>query len=94
MFVSGKLLLLLFLYKQAGFSADNVVTDTFSIIFSARFPVGQNLATVWTTKTPTSLYEMDSDFPDAIHKWFNEFKYFRYGRVGHGTTGHYTQVYI
>ncbi|XP_019866649.1 scoloptoxin SSD976 isoform X2 [Aethina tumida] len=58
----------------------------------SRFTVGQNIATTWTTKTPESWNDMRSDFPYAIGKWFDEAKYFRFGGVGGGVTGHYTQM--
>lgn len=58
----------------------------------ARFPVGQNIATTWTTKPPSTYADIDSDFPDAIRKWFNEYKLFNFGGVARGRTGHYTQV--
>ncbi|KAG5869712.1 hypothetical protein JTB14_014238 [Gonioctena quinquepunctata] len=58
-----------------------------------RFPVGQNIATTWTTKPPTSVYDTEPDFVDAIGKWFNEFKYFSFSGIGRGrATGHYTQM--
>ncbi|XP_074025750.1 venom allergen 5 2 [Leptinotarsa decemlineata] len=57
-----------------------------------RFTVGQNIATTWTTKPPSSAYDTEPDFADAIGKWFNEFKYFSFGGIGRGSTGHYTQM--
>lgn len=59
---------------------------------NSRFPVGQNIATTWTTKPPSSYADIDSDFPDAIYKWFNEYKFFNFGGIGRGKTGHYTQM--
>ncbi|XP_072388000.1 venom allergen 5 2-like [Diabrotica undecimpunctata] len=58
----------------------------------SRFPVGQNIATTWTTKPPSNYYDTDPDFADAITKWFNEFKVFNFGAIGRGRTGHYTQM--
>ncbi|CAG9863692.1 unnamed protein product [Phyllotreta striolata] len=58
----------------------------------SRFPVGQNIATTWTTKPPRSYYDTEPDFADAITKWFNEFKLFHFGGIGPGRTGHYTQM--
>ncbi|CAH1175662.1 unnamed protein product [Phaedon cochleariae] len=58
----------------------------------SRFPVGQNIASTWTTKPPSSYYDTEPDFADALSKWFDEFKFFRFGGVGRGSTGHYTQM--
>ncbi|XP_045483756.1 venom allergen 5-like [Harmonia axyridis] len=57
-----------------------------------RFLVGQNTATTWTTKTPTDYYELESDFPGAIHKWFDEVRKFRFGKQSHPGAGHYAQM--
>lgn len=60
----------------------------------SRFPVGQNIATIWTTKKPTSTEEVSADFRDAIKRWFDEFRNYRFGRIysADDTTGHYTQM--
>ncbi|XP_057667614.1 venom allergen 5 2-like [Diorhabda carinulata] len=58
----------------------------------SRFPVGQNIATTWTTKPPGGYYDTEPDFADAISKWFNEYKSFHFGPIGRGNTGHYTQL--
>ncbi|KAF2901190.1 hypothetical protein ILUMI_04996 [Ignelater luminosus] len=59
-----------------------------------RFPVGQNIATIWTTKKPTSTYEVVADYPDAIKRWFDEYRNYRFGKIYYSddTTGHYTQM--
>ncbi|CAG9765266.1 unnamed protein product [Ceutorhynchus assimilis] len=59
---------------------------------NSRFPVGQNIATTWTTKPPSTYEDIDSDFPYAIRKWFDEYKLFSFGGIGRGRTGHYTQM--
>ncbi|XP_018561505.1 venom allergen 3 [Anoplophora glabripennis] len=58
----------------------------------SRFPVGQNIATTWTTRKPSSDNDSKPDFADSMRKWFNEFKQFSYGGIGEGHTGHYTQM--
>lgn len=49
---------------------------------------------MWTTRQPTSYYDMVADFSEAIGKWFNEANRYHYGTVGYAKdlTGHYTQV--
>ncbi|XP_050302585.1 venom allergen 5 2-like [Anthonomus grandis grandis] len=59
---------------------------------NSRFPVGQNIATTWTTKPPSSYEDIESNFPYAMSKWFDEYKFFNFGGIGSGKTGHYTQM--
>ncbi|GJQ77729.1 hypothetical protein Trydic_g12843 [Trypoxylus dichotomus] len=60
---------------------------------SARFVVGQNIATFWTTKKPTTAIETTPEFEKALNGWFDEVSNFNYGRItGYGGTGHYTQL--
>ncbi|KAK9703325.1 Cysteine-rich secretory protein family [Popillia japonica] len=60
---------------------------------SSRFRVGQNIATFWTTRKPTSQSDTLPEFKKAINGWFKEVDYYNYNRiVGHGGTGHYTQM--
>ncbi|KAJ8950443.1 hypothetical protein NQ318_010320 [Aromia moschata] len=58
----------------------------------SRFPVGQNIATSWTTRKPRSQEDSRPDFADMIGKWFDEFKYFSFGGPEGRATGHYTQM--
>jgi hypothetical protein len=57
--------------------------------------VGQNLATKWTTRAPTTFYDMNPDWiTDALSKWFAEYVDYSFSGYGYGNaeTGHYTQV--
>jgi len=57
----------------------------------SRFPVGQNLATTWTSPRPDTL-GANPDFGTQINNWFNEV--YRFGYQGSFThsSGHYSQV--
>ncbi|KAJ3627542.1 hypothetical protein MTP99_014913 [Tenebrio molitor] len=57
--------------------------------------VGQNLATKWTTRAPTTFYDMNPDWiTDALSKWFAEYVDYSFSGYGYGNaeTGHYTQL--
>ncbi|XP_067000503.1 venom allergen 5 [Anabrus simplex] len=55
-----------------------------------RFPVGQNLAATWTTRSSISPIP---DFRRQINDWFNEVSLFHYGSTGFTVaTGHYSQL--
>lgn len=61
----------------------------------ARFQVGQNIATMWKTAGPKSLFDMQPNFPEAMDEWFNEYRIYRFGpfsAYGSSTIGHYTQM--
>nr|CAD7269408.1 unnamed protein product [Timema shepardi] len=54
------------------------------------FPVGQNIAATWTTRTNTS---PAPDFPRQINAWFNEVHQFGFYTTGFTpATGHYSQL--
>jgi hypothetical protein len=57
---------------------------------AARFPVGQNIAVTWTTRTNAGA---TPDFPRQVKGWFNEVRHFGFNsaRLAKGT-GHYSQV--
>nr|CAD7433286.1 unnamed protein product [Timema monikensis] len=56
----------------------------------SRFPVGQNIASTWTTRTNTS---PAPNFPQQINAWFNEVHQFGFYTTGFTpATGHYTQL--
>jgi len=58
-----------------------------------RFPVGQNIASTWTSHPPKSTYDMMADFHYPINVWFNENKNYRFGVYsGPSSAGHYTQL--
>ncbi|XP_055586464.1 protein lon-1-like [Uranotaenia lowii] len=56
----------------------------------ARFTMGQNLATIWSTATLDD--DHDSDFPGRIRKWFDEVKKYSFGAKFSLATGHYMQL--
>ncbi|XP_069689676.1 venom allergen 5-like isoform X2 [Periplaneta americana] len=56
----------------------------------ARFPVGQNIAVTWTTRTNAG---SNPDFPRQIRAWFNEVRNFAFYTTGFTKgTGHYSQL--
>ncbi|KAJ8866281.1 hypothetical protein PR048_032124 [Dryococelus australis] len=56
----------------------------------ARFKVGQNIASTWTTRTNP---EPAADFPRQVTAWFNEVHDFGFYTTGFShKTGHYSQV--
>ncbi|XP_017774052.1 PREDICTED: venom allergen 5-like [Nicrophorus vespilloides] len=61
---------------------------------SSRFPVGQNIATMWTTARPRTALDMMANFDYAIGRWFDEYKYYSYGPINpySHSTAHYTQM--
>jgi hypothetical protein len=63
-----------------------------SLFTLARFPVGQNIAVTWTTRTNAG---PAPDFPRQVRGWFNEVRHFGFysTRFTKGT-GHYSQVGI
>ncbi|GLH10271.1 Venom allergen 5 [Gryllus bimaculatus] len=55
-----------------------------------RFPVGQNLAATWTTRTTVT---PEPDFHKHIDGWFNEVRSYNYQTSGFSAaTGHYSQL--
>ena len=63
-----------------------------SVFTLARFPVGQNIAITWTTRTNAGA---EPDFPRQVLGWFNEVRHFGfYSTPFTKGTGHYSQVGI
>ncbi|XP_021939333.1 venom allergen 5-like, partial [Zootermopsis nevadensis] len=56
----------------------------------SRFPVGQNIAVTWTTRTNAGA---SPDFPRQVMGWFNEVRHYGFNSAGLAKgTGHYSQL--
>lgn len=62
----------------------------YRFLTAARFPVGQNIAVTWTTRTNAGA---SPDFPRQVMGWFNEVRHYGFNSAGLAKgTGHYSQV--
>jgi hypothetical protein len=61
------------------------------VFIVARFPVGQNIAVTWTTRTNAGAAP---DFRRQIMGWFNEVRHYGFYTAFRKGTGHYSQVGI
>lgn len=72
--------------------ASELNSGTFQSFHLARFPVGQNIAVTWTTRTNAGAAP---DFRRQVTGWFNEVRQFGfYSLPFKKGTGHYSQVGI
>jgi hypothetical protein len=62
------------------------------VLTAARFPVGQNIAVTWTTRTNAGA---TPNFPRQVMGWFNEVRHYGFNSAVFAKgTGHYSQVGI
>ncbi|XP_075231252.1 salivary antigen-5-like [Lycorma delicatula] len=57
----------------------------------SRFPVGQNIATTWSSPRPDA-YGEHPDFISQIYNWFNEVHSYSFSSGFSFKTGHYSQM--